>query len=600
MVQRRGGAAVIASVTAASFETSPAGLVDRLHETLRPEFCQDVLVFSASDPVFGGGACLVGNCARSACSFGFCSGHYQRWKAAGRPPLESFCATTDPRWRRQQPNASCSIMDCGYGVCRSGLCSGHFQRWDRSGRPDLGTWVADAPAVRPPESGARCSIARCELWPHGASPLCRSHQATWRANGRPDIDEFARSFEPRTATAAETIELHSLGVQLKLEIQYALQSRRDERAGKIAPAVVRRTVGFLAATTVGSLLDRTEGQWRAHARHKCPKDAAVGRLVAYAHRKLSDLVDAEGWKGEFPRDVWLLRRLGRPGNETLSFEQICLPWLRELAKRWVRGRLSGELNLETVRRGLRSLNRFSAFCARAGVHSLAEVDRCTLEGYLADLHAEWAGRQRHNDHIGQLNNFLHAIRQHRWDETLPADALIFADDFPKRTTLAPRALTEQVMAQVELPDNLERWDNPAFRLVTLILIRCGLRVSDALRLPADCIVTDAEGAPYLRYVNHKMKREALVPIDEEIRAEVTERRAQTSPGPWLFPRPTKNPDGRFPSSATTYRAALYRWLQSCDVRDEHGEPVHLTPHQWRHTLVISPGVLVSLTTRLAA
>ena len=34
----------------------------------------------------------------------------------------------------------------------------------------------------------------------------------------------------------------------------------------------------------------------------------------------------------------------------------------------------------------------------------------------------------------------------------------------------------------------------------------------------------------------------------------------------------------------TYRDALYRWLERCDIRDEHGEPVHLTPHQWRHTL----------------
>jgi integrase len=584
MVRRRGGAAVIASVTAASFEKGPVELIDRLHETLRPEFCRDVLVFSASDPVFGGGACLVGGCARSARSWGLCSGHYQRWKDEDRPPLAAFAATTDPRWRRQQPNASCSVPDCGYGIVRSGLCSGHFQRWDRSGRPDLETWLADAPAVRPPAPGARCRIAHCELWPHGASALCRSHQATWRANGRPDIEEFAFSFRPRIATAAETIELHRLTAQLKLEIQYALQCRRDDRAAKVAPAVVRRVVGFLTGTTVDSLLDRTEDQWRTHARHKHPKDPAVGQFLTYAHRKLSDLADAEGWEAEFLRDVWLLRRLGRPGNEKLSFEQICQPWLRDLAKRWVRGRLSAELNLETVRRGLRSLNRFSGFCARAGVHSLAEVDRGVLERYLADLHAEWAGRQRHNDHIGQLNSFLHTIRQHHWDETLPADALIFAEDYPKRTTLAPRALAEQVMAQVEQPENLDRWDNSAFRLVTLILIRCGLRVSDALRLRVDCIVTDAEGAPYVRYVNHKMKREALVPIDEETRAEITEQRGRVGRAPWLFPRPTKNPDGRFPSTSTTYRAALYRWLEHCDVCDEHGKPVHLTPHQWRHTL----------------
>jgi len=37
-------------------------------------------------------------------------------------------------------------------------------------------------------------------------------------------------------------------------------------------------------------------------------------------------------------------------------------------------------------------------------------------------------------------------------------------------------------------------------------------------------------------------------------------------------------------SSSTYRIALYRWLERCEVRDEHGHPVRLTPHQWRHTL----------------
>jgi hypothetical protein len=51
----------------------------------------------------------------------------------------------------------------------------------------------------------------------------------------------------------------------------------------------------------------------------------------------------------------------------------------------------------------------------------------------------------------------------------------------------------------------------------------------------------------------------------------------------LFPRPTKNIDGTQPLSSSTYRLALYRWLRRCDIRDEHGKPIHLTPHQWRHT-----------------
>jgi len=570
---------VSAPATARGFG-EPVGLTEQLFDVLRSEFRAEVLVFPASDPVFGGGECLAEGCLRSARSWRLCSAHYQRWKKDGRPPLDAFAATTDPRWQRQRPNTRCQVPNCGYGVARSGLCSAHFQRWDRSSRPDLGLWLITAPVVRQPMPGASCLIAHCQLWPHGASAFCRAHEGAWRANGRPDIDDFACRFVPRPTTADETIELGKLARQLKLEVQYALQCRRDDRTGKLAPAIVRRAVNFLTEGSTVSLLDNGEDELREKAHRKMPKDPAVGRFLVYAHRKLADLAHGgAGWEAEFGRDVWLMRRLGRPGNEQLSFEKIPQPWLRDLAKRWVRWRLAAELNLETVRRGVRSLSRFGAFCARTGVGSLAEVDRALLERYLADLHAEWSGRQRHNDHIGQLNSFLQAIRQHRWDGTIPATALIFADDYPKRNAPVPRVLAEHVMAQVEQPSNLHRWGNPAFRVVTMVLVRCGLRVNDALRLKADCVITDAEGAPYLRYVNHKMKREALVPIDEEICAEVTGQQERAGLSPWLFPRPIKNPDGRFPSSSGTYREALYRWLQHCDVRDEQGRPVHLTPHQ---------------------
>ncbi len=489
----------------------PVGLTEQLFDVLRSEFRAEVLVFPASDPVFGGGECLAEGCLRSARSWRLCSAHYQRWKKDGRPPLDAFAATTDPRWQRQRPNTRCQVPNCGYGVARSGLCSAHFQRWDRSSRPDLGLWLITAPVVRQPMPGASCLIAHCQLWPHGASAFCRAHEGAWRANGRPDIDDFACRFVPRPTTADETIELGKLARQLKLEVQYALQCRRDDRTGKLAPAIVRRAVNFLTEGSTVSLLDNGEDELREKAHRKMPKDPAVGRFLVYAHRKLADLAHGgAGWEAEFGRDVWLMRRLGRPGNEQLSFEKIPQPWLRDLAKRWVRWRLAAELNLETVRRGVRSLSRFGAFCARTGVGSLAEVDRALLERYLADLHAEWSGRQRHNDHIGQLNSFLQAIRQHRWDGTIPATALIFADDYPKRNAPVPRVLAEHVMAQVEQPSNLHRWGNPAFRVVTMVLVRCGLRVNDALRLKADCVITDAEGAPYLRYVNHKMKREALL------------------------------------------------------------------------------------------
>ena len=188
-----------------------------------------------------------------------------------------------------------------------------------------------------------------------------------------------------------------------------------------------------------------------------------------------------------------------------------------------------------------------------------------------------------------MNQFFQAVRHHSWDLSLPGTATFYPEDYPKGTEQLPRALPQHVMAQVERPSNLQRFDDPAYELTTRILIRCGLRVSDALKLAFDCIIEDGDGAPYLRYYNHKMRREALVPIDEELRGLIGDQQRRVlarfpDGAPVLFPRPLTNPDGRKPIGSSVYRGALDRWLRKCDVRDERGQPVHLTPHQWRHSL----------------
>ena len=151
-----------------------------------------------------------------------------------------------------------------------------------------------------------------------------------------------------------------------------------------------------------------------------------------------------------------------------------------------------------------------------------------LERYLADLRGDRIHAQRRGTHIGLLNRFFSAIRQHRWDTALPARRDVLHRGLPETRERLPRALAEHVMAQLEHPDNLARFADPAHRLITIILMRCGLRVTDALRLRNDCLVADAEGAPYLRYLNHKMKRDALVPIDDQLRELIAEHRTRTA------------------------------------------------------------------------
>jgi hypothetical protein len=75
--------------------------------------------------------------------------------------------------------------------------------------------------------------------------------------------------------------------------------------------------------------------------------------------------------------------------------------------------------------------------------------------------------------------------------------------------------------------------------------------------------------------NHKMKREAVVPIDEEReqligRKQHAVRQRWPAGTPVLFPQPTANPSGRTPVSDATCRSALDRWLKRCDIRGKRG------------------------------
>ena len=145
------------------------------------------------------------------------------------------------------------------------------------------------------------------------------------------------------------------------------------------------------------------------------------------------------------------------------------------------------------------------------------------------------------------------------------------------------------MAQVEAPANLDRWPTPEGRLITIILIRCGLRATDACTLPFDCLLHDGQQAAL----------PALLQQQDAPRGRRPDRRGTRTPRsapsssvwPRAGPSTTRtcsppligNAGGRNPMTYYSYRGMLNTWLAACDVHDEHGRPVHLTPHQWRHT-----------------
>ena len=237
------------------------------------------------------------------------------------------------------------------------------------------------------------------------------------------------------------------------------------------------------------MLDRSEQQWREAFPRPATAHPDGMRCSLYARRQIEDLAYGHGWDVEYPREVWRLRNMGiDEPHATLHFDRITQPWLKDLAKRWIRWRAEHRASAPTGRtHRAGALTRFGQFLASptVGVDRLAEVDRALLERYLADLHTELAG-SRSTAHAHRAAQHLPAGGPPAPAGTTrcPANAMFFPEDYPSRTELLPRALAEHVMAQVEHPANLDRWHNPAYRLVTLILIRCGLRITDAAAPPS--------------------------------------------------------------------------------------------------------------------
>jgi site-specific recombinase XerD len=245
-------------------------------------------------------------------------------------------------------------------------------------------------------------------------------------------------------------------------------------------------------------------------------------------------------------------RYGRPGSAT-----------------WSNGGAAGGcragIGLTQVRRDLLAVMRLSRLTpGLASSLGPAELTRQSLEGYLAALAAEVAHPKTRRGDIGAVTGFLKAVRQHRW-ATLPADADLYPDDCPRpeQPTLS-RAIPEFVMNQLEAPANLDRVGDPRIRLLIEILIGTGLRIGDATRLGIDCLVHDPAAATCLRYRNHKMRREALVPIDEQLAAKVADQQRRTRAAHpdtnVLLPRTHANPDGRHPIGPNTFDMHLKQWL----------------------------------------
>jgi integrase len=582
---------------------------EALEHAVRPEFTVEIYFPERGDLILFGHPCAVDGCSRRGNSRPgrtgdkwLCVTHLNEWITAGRRPVDEWLAegvSLLTAWKRRL--IPCSAAGCERSRSCGWWCFFHWKRWINAGRPDRETFARTAPPA--PVGQARCEVPDCRFpATRRGGRLCDSHKRTadWCRYKRmcDDVDAFLVLLAEAELRLVPHYDFSELREPLRTELRYVIQQRLDENRHALDYRRVASAAAFLAGLGVDSLLDRDQEWWETQLRSRPPRDGAWQEIafIRYARLTLARLRDRAYGVDPYSGDVWLIEALGIPEfayqpDRTISFTGIDPPWFREMAKRWARWRLrAGKSSPSSVASSAYGLKKFSEFLQLRGepLSTPAALTRALLEDYRAHVRALDYSQKYKHFLVGAMKVLLDEVRANGWEPRLPPTAAYYKGEIPVTTKELPRAIDEHVMCQIEAPENIARLPDASSRHAVTLLIRTGLRTIDATRLPFDPVVADAAGAPVLLYHNHKLKRDAALPIDDTvlgvIRAQQTLVKGRYPDGcPWLFPAGQRvgSPEAM---PGATLRHQIKRWLAEGEVRDVHGRHVNVTAHQFRHTL----------------
>ncbi len=328
----------------------------------------------------------------------------------------------------------------------------------------------------------------------------------------------------------------------------------------------------------------------------------VGRANARRLVVVAGDVDPAAIEAAYAGDHWQAATLGidaMRGRDSARFDTIAQGWLRQPVKDWCRWRLATGLAFTSIAVFALAMARFAQFllAAEPDAGGGEVITRELIERYMAWLRASGLAANSRGLSLICLRGFLEHNRRHRWLPGVPPDAAIYQEDLPRRDKPLPRFVPEFVMAQLEQEANLALLE-PTVRHLVVVLMETGLRASDAFALPFNPILDDSVGWPCLRYHSRKTNSEHLVPLSGRAAVAIRDQQAvirAERPGAtrWLFPDPHASIDNPEPFSYGLLARKLSAWQARIGVRDEAGQPVRVSAHQFRHTLgtrLINSGV----------
>ncbi|MHB8619962.1 MAG: tyrosine-type recombinase/integrase, partial [Chloroflexota bacterium] len=394
-----------------------------------------------------------------------------------------------------------------------------------------------------------------------------------------------------------TYDLCPAPALMKLELQYGLQCRHDARKGQWQSRWLKPIPRAVAGYSERASFADTE------------PEAFLGIQSRRAWRYVATVVsgvfdDSDPWE----RDVWDLRKFGidPKGTQTrLYFTRIPQHWLRNIAKSCLTYQMSRGLAARQLGTYCQAMCDLASWLAQhyPSIQSPEQVTRAAVEGFVIHVRAnQRPGTGKHK--LLALKAILEDAGQHEWANF---KGRLYDSNIPRAAELKPKAIDEFVMRQLEAPSALEHIEQPDYRAIIELLMLCGMRISECCELSFNPISFDSAGAPVLAtHITKTGDAENLCPVSDRVLHIVQEQQQRVLARfgyetPCLFPRHFANQDGELPTSPDVARAKVERWLANVKVTDRSGQPVRVTPHQFRHTLgtrMVNQGIPLTVIKRM--
>ena len=587
---------MLALVQVSDVQPHPKTWIDVLRQAVRAEFQVEVYVASLGDPILFGDKCAISDCTNHAKGFDLCQSHLHQWKKHGRPEITTW---SPPRHRDDHIAQKCAVVECiraAVGMfCESHKASFYAQsaltraEYALKGKMIDRWWAA---------SNEVCVLPGCNF-PQMPSKrqsknygFCDRHELNFKLCLGRNSDLTPETYvKQRGARRHRKYRFDHLAEIVRLEMQYALQLRHDERLAKWTENNHKAVVDTIVVSEVNSVLDWSLEEWSTFCHNK---NTDIIAFLRFSHRQLVSLRDEANGTTVYDRDIWYFNEVGFNKNEPmctrfLRFDQIKPEWFRNIVKRWIRWRINCGIRPNTLYSNVSHMQTFARLVSesRLAFSKPSDINRFLLVRYAEIIRGySWTPHYRLSLQ-GSLQQLLQDVEIQRWEPTISSGAKYYHGELPKLIGRQPRFIPEYLMKQIEEEGNILQLGSFAQQTILRVMIGTGLRGVDVARLKIGAVLRDGQGNVMIKYINHKFNREAVTLCDESLvrhlEEQVKRSREKYPKTEWIFPRPQENPDGAFCYSTGTWRTELQTWLLKIDLRDESGQAATVSPHRFRHT-----------------